>query len=114
MPKLASGARARIPTVRRIVLGLGVGLLLASAVSLARADDVDPDAECGIFEQWAGQGDEGVQYIHAAAGTPNAKPGPISWVVGPMTSSNRQGEVHNHWSYGEYILHPLTGCSGEG
>ena len=33
------------------MLGLGVGLLLASAVNLARADDVDPDAECGIFEQ---------------------------------------------------------------
>src|SRR5687768_17007368 len=75
-PMRSHGRRseARLPILSRAAFGISVGVLLAAAVNLARADDVDPDAECGIFEQWAGQGEEEVVYIHAAAGTTNTKP----------------------------------------
>ena len=109
-------ARLRAVFAGRLALGVTASLMLAGAATLARAGDVDPEAECGIFDEWAAQGDDeyGLAFIHAATGTSYTKPNTHQWLVGPSPSSDRQGEVHPTWSEGSWVEHPLTGCSSEG
>ena len=98
-----------------LAMGIATGIVvLASAATLASAGGVDPESECGIFDEWVAEGDDewGLAFIHAATGTTNARPSTHDSQI-KNTSSDRRGEVHNTWSEGSYVEHPFAGCNSE-